>query len=86
MIAMFDIFTLLYKEAKELISKWFYKFPKGKRKNPLPHINKCSKERAFMAEMRAKGRRKVGQRSNNIVGKDADVCSLFPYIYIQTKT
>ncbi len=39
MIAMFDIFTLLYKEAKELISKWFYKFPKGKRKNPLPHIN-----------------------------------------------
>ena len=32
MIAVFDIFTLLYKEAKELISKWFYKFPKGKRK------------------------------------------------------
>ena len=39
-----------------------------------------------MAEMRAQGRRKVGQRSNNIVGKEADVCSLFPYIYIQTKT
>ena len=38
-----------------------------------------------MAEMRAKGRRKVGQRSNDIVGKDADICSLFPYIYIQTK-
>ena len=56
MIAMFDIFTLLYKEAKELISKWFYKFPKGKRKNALPHINSCSKERAFMAEMRAQGR------------------------------
>lgn len=33
MIAMFDIFTLLYEEAKELISKWFYRFPKGKRKN-----------------------------------------------------
>lgn len=82
---MFDIFTLLYKEAKELISKWFYRFPKGKRKNALPHINSCSKERAFMAEMRAKGRRKVGQRSNDIVGKDADICSLFPYIYIQSK-
>ena len=39
MIAMFDIFTLLYKEAKELISKWFYKFPKKKKKNALPHIN-----------------------------------------------
>lgn len=38
-----------------------------------------------MAEMRAKGRRKVGQKSNDIVGKDADICSLFPYIYIQTK-
>lgn len=69
MIAMFDIFTLLYKEAKELISKWFYRFPKGKRKNALPHINSCSKEGAFMAEMRAKGRRKMGQRSNDIVGK-----------------
>ena len=62
MIAMFDIFTLLYKEAKELISKWFYRFPKGKRKNPLPHINSCSKERAFMAEIRAKGRRKSGAK------------------------
>ena len=86
MIAMFDIFTLLYKEAKELISKWFYKFPKGKRKNALLHINSCSKEWAFMAEMRAKRRRKVGQRSNNIVGKNADNCSLFLYIYIQAKT
>jgi|GEM_PF-6339405 len=43
------------------------------------------KKRAFMAEMRAKGRRKVGQKSNDIVGKDADICSLFPYIYIQIK-
>ena len=32
MIAMFDIFTLQYKEAKELISKWFYRFPKGNAK------------------------------------------------------
>lgn len=38
-----------------------------------------------MAEMRVKGRRKVGQRSNDIVGKDADICSLFLYIYIQAK-
>lgn len=43
------------------------------------------KERAFMAEMRAKGRRKVGQRSNDIVGKDAAICSLFLYIYTQIK-
>lgn len=82
---MFDIFTLLYKEAKELISKWFYRFPKGKRKNALPHINSCSKEGAFMAEMRAKGRRKMGQRSNDIVGKNAAICSLFLYIYTQIK-
>ena len=32
---MFDIFTLLYKEAKELISKWFYRFPKGKTQKML---------------------------------------------------
>ena len=38
-----------------------------------------------MAEMRAKGRRKMGQRSNDIVGKDADICSLFLYIYTQIK-
>ena len=82
MIAMFDIFTILYKEAKELISKWFYKFTKGKRKNSLTHINSCSKESAFMAEMRAQGRRNAGQRSNNIVGKHADVCSLSPHIYL----
>lgn len=85
MIAMFDIFTLLYKEAKELISKWFIDFQREKRKNALPHINSCSKERAFMAEMRVKGRRKMGQRSNDIVGKDAAICSLFLYIYTQIK-
>lgn len=34
-IAVFDIFTLLYKEAKELISKWFYRFPKGKTQKML---------------------------------------------------
>ena len=46
---MFDIFTLLYEEAKELISKWFYRFPKEKRKNkglgryftPSPNGKKC---------------------------------------------
>lgn len=43
MIAMFDIFTLLYKEAKELISKWFYRFPKGK-------TQKCSSSHQFMLQ------------------------------------
>ena len=43
MIAMFDIFTLLYKEAKELISKWFYRFPKGK-------TQKCSSSHQFVLQ------------------------------------
>lgn len=42
-IAVFDIFTLLYKEAKELISKWFYRFPKGK-------TQKCSSSHQFMLQ------------------------------------
>lgn len=82
---MFDIFTLLYKEAKELISKWFYRFPKGK-------TQKCSSSHQFMLQRKgiygrneSEGKAKNGQRSNDIVGKDADICSLFPYIYIQTK-
>lgn len=70
MIAMFDIFTLLYKEAKELISKWFYRFPKGKTQKMLFLTSiHAPKKGHFMAEMRAKGRRKMGQRSNDIVGK-----------------
>lgn len=43
MLAMFNIFTLLYKEAKELISKWFYRFPKGK-------TQKCSSSHQFMLQ------------------------------------
>ena len=82
---MFDIFTLLYKEAKELISKWFYRFPKGK-------TQKCSSSHQFMLQRKgiygwneSEGKAKSGAKSNDIVGKDADICSLFPYIYIQTK-
>lgn len=82
---MFDIFTLLYKEAKELISKWFYRFPKGK-------TQKCSSSHQFMLQRKgiygrneSEGKAKSGAKSNDIVGKDADICSLLPYIYIQTK-
>lgn len=82
MIAMFDIFTLLYKEAKELISKWFYRFPREKRKNALPHINSCSKERAFMAEMRAKGRRKMGAKKQRYCRKRALTYVAYFYTFI----
>ena len=82
---MFDIFTLLYKEAKELISKWFYRFPKGK-------TQKCSSSHQFMLQRKgiygrneSEGKAKSGAKSNDIVGKDADIYSLFPYIYILTK-
>ena len=82
---MFDIFTILYKEAKELISKWFYRFPKGK-------TQKCSSSHQFMLQRKgiygwneSEGKAKSGAKSNDIVGKDADICSLFLYIYILTK-
>lgn len=83
---MFDIFTLLYKEAKGLISRWFYRFPKGK-------TQKCSSSHQFMLQRKgiygineSEEKAKTGQRSNDIVGKNADICSLFQYIYTQTKT
>lgn len=82
MIAMFYIFTLLHKEAKELISKWFYRFPREKRKNALPHINSCSKERAFMAEMRAKGRRKMGAKKQRYCRKRALTYVAYFYTFI----
>lgn len=59
MIAMFDIFTLLYKEAKELISKWFYRFPKGK-------TQKCSSSHQFMLQRKGiYGRNESGGKAKN---------------------
>ncbi len=85
MIAMFDIFTLLYKEAKELISKWFYRFPKGK-------TQKCSSSHQFMLQRKgiygrneSEGKANNGAKKHDIVGKDADLCSLFLHIYTQIK-
>lgn len=86
MIAMFDIFTLLYKEAKELISKWFYRFPKGK-------TQKCSSSHQFMLQRKgiygrneSEGKAKNGAKKQLYCRKKgADLCSLFLYIYTQIK-
>ena len=84
MIAMFDIFTLLYKEAKELISKWFYRFPKGK-------TQKCSSSHQFMLQRKgiygrneSEGKAKNGAKKQRYCRKRA-LCSLFLYIYTQIK-
>lgn len=86
MIAMFDIFTLLYKEAKELISKWFYRFPKGK-------TQKCSSSHQFILQRKgiygrneSEGKAKNGAKKQRYCRKrDAAICSLFLYIYTQIK-
>ena len=79
---MFDIFTLLYKEAKELISKWFYRFPKGKTQKCSASHQFMLQERAFMAEMRAKGRRKMGAKKQRYCRKRALTYVAYFYTFI----
>lgn len=62
MIAMFDIFTLLYKEAKELISKWFYKFPKGKRKKSSSSHQLMLQRKGIYGGNESEGKAKSGAK------------------------
>ena len=69
MIAMFDIFTLLYKEAKELISKWFYRFPKGKRKKSSSSHQLMLQRKGIYGGNESEGKAKSGAKKQQYCRK-----------------